>query len=188
MCGCFGGQVVRSARLQHRLLTYLLEGVKMEEFRFDVATAWWALNPQRTAKPQPVRLTALLRATPPIPPHPSSGATPQKAVGLRGSLAQRGRRVSASSLVADAKLAFQTYDANRSGTIDQQELATLLKDMGMTVDDGWFSTMCKRYDANETGEFEFEEFVKIYNEIVADLGGEKKDGGQIELLVYNLEL
>ena len=98
--------------------------------------------------------------------------------------------MSASSLVADAKETFQKYDANQSGSIDKQELSRILDDMGMksVVDDEWFQNLCARHDQNDTHEFEFEEFVQIYNELAAKLGGGEKGGAGPDLLIYNLEM
>ena len=76
------------------------------------------------------------------------------------------------------KSQFDKYDVDASGTIEMEELLSLLEDLGMTprlkTDATEFcSNMFIKYDANDDGVLDFEEFKSLYNAAIDDSHGKK---------------
>jgi hypothetical protein len=73
---------------------------------------------------------------------------------------------SAMEQVQQAKVMFLRYDADKSGSIDGNELQLLLADMDRLEVD---PTILKRHDTDSTDSYDFDQFVALYNELC---GGE----------------
>ena len=106
------------------------------------------------------------------------------AVGMDGKRKDRRKASSIATKASDeafqryeeAWFIFHRYDANNSGTIDAQELASILSDLKMHVGRSqrteeqmqeWVARELKRSDSNGDGELSFDEFVAYYNSFVS---------------------
>jgi len=63
------------------------------------------------------------------------------------------------------RMAFDQIDANGSGTISTKELDALLRKMGITLDKPGVDRMLTKYDADNSGELEFQEFAAMMVDI-----------------------
>ncbi|ETO13499.1 hypothetical protein RFI_23867 [Reticulomyxa filosa] len=61
----------------------------------------------------------------------------------------------------DLKEAFTLFDTDRSGTIDSNELKTVLQTLGLEVTDKEVEDMAADIDLNKDGEIDFDEFVRL---------------------------
>jgi hypothetical protein len=83
---------------------------------------------------------------------------------------------------AEALHKFSEFDRDGNGTIETQELVQLIRSFPMCAGQSgialaeWCSHMLTLHDVNNDGTLQFEEFVPIYNECVAEFlyGGSKQ--------------
>ena len=74
---------------------------------------------------------------------------------------------------ANVKQVFDKYDLDKSGTVDMEEMLSLLQDLGLlnrlkTDREKFAAEMFVEYDANDDGVLDFEEFKKLYNAAIDD--------------------
>jgi len=62
------------------------------------------------------------------------------------------------------KEAFDEIDADRSGTLDAQELRLLMQSLGVAFSDDEIATLIRTLDLNDTGEVDFHEFEHVFGE------------------------
>ena len=63
--------------------------------------------------------------------------------------------------IKEFKEAFEMFDADQSGTIDTQELGTVLKQLGQNISQAEIEEMIKEVDEDGSGEIEFDEFLQL---------------------------
>ena len=84
-------------------------------------------------------------------------ATPSDAVGH-----SRTRRQSVKDIVQEA---FERYDVDSSGTIDNSELRAALNHLGIPTDSVQATNVLKRFDADRSGALELSEFRRLHAEL-----------------------
>lgn len=67
--------------------------------------------------------------------------------------------------INSCRKAFLNYDKDRGGTIDVEELKTLLEDMRLKQSEEDLSIMISKVDENNTGEITFSGFIKLIEEL-----------------------
>ena len=82
----------------------------------------------------------------------------------------------------EAKAAFKKYDKDNSNSIDSSEVLCLMKDMGLdtllkTDEKTFLASYFEKYDQNNDGVLNFEEFKGFYNAAIDDSNGKGGGGG-----------
>ena len=62
------------------------------------------------------------------------------------------------------------FDGDRSGSIDERELGSLLKGLGVKCSSSKLTKLVKKYDADGSGEIEFGEFVSLIHDVHSGKG------------------
>ena len=82
----------------------------------------------------------------------------------------------------EAKAAFKKYDKDNSNSIDSSEVLCLMKDMGLdtllkTDEKTFLASYFEKYDQNNDGVLNFEEFKGFYNAAIDNSNGKGGGGG-----------
>ena len=62
--------------------------------------------------------------------------------------------------ITDWQRTFETYDADRSGSIDQNELRTALTNFGYNLTPEFYSVLVRKYDRHGGGNIKFDDFIQ----------------------------
>ncbi|KAF9540566.1 Calmodulin-like protein 5, partial [Mortierella hygrophila] len=67
---------------------------------------------------------------------------------------------------ADLKESFNAFDRNNDGTISRRELHLLLHTVGHKVNATGLETLLAKYDADQSGNIDFEEFLALAGTLI----------------------
>ena len=116
--------------------------------------------------------------------HPKTGMTvllkdptPSGLVSEANAFIRKGDRL--VSINDTPLLNFENADVDGDGLVDKSELAKMLKDMGQKHDRKTVDTMFRKYDADQSGKLDFDEFremmrVHVLEHVVERLGTEPR--------------
>ena len=86
------------------------------------------------------------------------------------------------------KQSFDQFDADRSGSIDHQELATALKVCGYQLSAPVVASMLMKYDADSSGSISFDEYIQLHIELnILTTAFKKKDTALQGRITVNYE-
>ena len=95
--------------------------------------------------PTPVPTTSSIASASPVTSLTFPGATPEEQAQAKQRL----------------RTAFDKYDTNHSGKLDHKELRNALKEVGLEMDSGKAKELLNKYDKDQSGLMEFDEFVEL---------------------------
>ena len=81
----------------------------------------------------------------------------------------------AARVAPDIRAAFERYDRNRNGRLDNHELRGALNDIGVGYSSEQATSLLQQYDTDRSGQMEIDEFARLV-ERLRQLGYELKDG------------
>eukprot|EP01111_Echinosteliopsis_oligospora_P015688 TRINITY_DN627_c0_g1_i1.p1 TRINITY_DN627_c0_g1~~TRINITY_DN627_c0_g1_i1.p1 ORF type:complete len:240 (+),score=71.02 TRINITY_DN627_c0_g1_i1:67-786(+) len=121
----------------------------------------------------------------PISMKPKAGAKPAPLEsGTNSPKLKRQESILSEDDIADARVQFKKYDKDGSGTIDREELKELLlvtmgKKMSAMMVQRMVDAQMQLADKDGSGEIDFDEFLTVYNKIIASSKAEAGASGGI---------